>query len=192
VSFFRKAFGGLSSWAVASWQSTQNAIANAARQAELTSAYNNLKGVGGKATSKLSGHVGDVVGEETWNKAKPFVAGLAGMAVGGLAGSAAFNTGAASSVSGLTAGGVGYDWARDTRNDVIQGREDDAAADGYNAAIKADANQKELDAKIVSEAAAADKKRRAQMLANSRKGTIKTSPLGLPGGGFAQKQLLGA
>jgi hypothetical protein len=44
----------------------------------------------------------------------------------------------------------------------------------------------------VSDDATADKKRRAQMLANSRKGTIKTSPLGLPGGGFAQKQLLGA
>jgi hypothetical protein len=63
--------------------------------------------------------------------------------------------------------------------------------DMYNSE-KAGADQKELDAKIVSEAAAADKKRRAQMLANSRKGTIKTSPLGLPGGGFAQKQLLGA
>jgi hypothetical protein len=65
-----------------------------------------------------------------------------------------------------------------------------AAAAGLN--FDAQNRQKELDAKIVSEAAAADKKRRAQTLANSRKGTIKTSPLGLPGGGFAQKQLLGA
>ena len=66
------------------------------------------------------------------------------------------------------------------------------ATNATNAVTDAQNRQKELDAKIVSEAAAADKKRRAQTLANSRKGTIKTSPLGLPGGGFAQKQLLGA
>jgi hypothetical protein len=52
--------------------------------------------------------------------------------------------------------------------------------------------QPAIDAGIVAEAEAADKKRRAQALANGRKGTVRTSPLGLPGGGFAQKQLLGA
>jgi hypothetical protein len=65
------------------------------------------------------------------------------------------------------------------------------AVDIYNS-DKAAADQAAADAKLVVDREAADKKRRAQALANGRKGSVKTSPLGLPGGGFAQKKLLGA
>ena len=124
------------------------------------------------------------------NKAAPYVAAYY---TGGLASSAAAGLGASgSALTAATAAGAyagGQQVAAMTQ--PLPDTENQDLVDMYNSE-KAGADQKELDAKIVSEAAAADKKRRAQMLANSRKGTIKTSPLGLPGGGFAQKQLLGA